>query len=138
MGTFHLKYRDTRPILEVVLYNPDDTVHDLTGSTSWKLHIDISLGTSYDPIELTRDMVIFGAPTNGTLRYTWVSGDWAAGTPTGGPYTAGGLVVGPSIPLGPRNIEHRMEFEVIDGTSRLTFPNSAYDTLQIISDIGQG
>ena len=39
MGEFKLKFRDTLPILEVELRNPDDTIHNLTGSGSWKLHI---------------------------------------------------------------------------------------------------
>ena len=113
MEVFYLKYRDTRPIIEVALKNPDSSAFDLTGSTAWKLHIKLSNGTV-----LTRDMVKQGADEDGLLRYTWLSGDW----------NAGGLVVG----------THRMEYEVTGGTSRLTFPNDSYDSLQIYTDLGQG
>ena len=146
MGVFNLKYRDTRPILEVVLHDPAPAgsapgtlgpVHDLTGSTSWKLLIWLSNGS-----RLIRDMVIYGIPTNGTLRYTWVAADWGDGSGGTGeeddPYTDGGLVAGPSLPLSPGQFEHRMEYEVISGTGRMTFPNTEYDTLRIVSDIGQG
>lgn len=114
MAVFYLKYQDTRPVLEVVLKDPDDSVHDLTSSTGWKLHIRLSDGT-----KLERSMVIFGAATNGTLRYTWIATDWDAGN----------LVVG----------SHDMEYEVVGPSpARLTFPNSGYDKLSIIEDIGQG
>lgn len=136
MGVFSLKFRDTRPILEVALKNPDKTPHDLDGSTSWKLHIRLSGGGV-----LTRTMVKQGADTDGLLRYSWIATDWDAVSAGG---TVGGLVVGPTIPLAPGQVEHRMEYEVISGTSRLTFPNGgkniseAYDTLRIFDDIGNG
>ena len=52
--------------------------------------------------------------------------------------TVGGLVPGPTIPLQPTDVEHRMEYEVIGGSSRMTFPNDGYDVLRILADIGQG
>ncbi len=113
MSVFYLRARDSRPILEVALLDGDGSAHDLTGSTAWKLHIKLSTGTV-----LTKDMVTEGVLTGGLLRYVWVATDW----------DAGGLVVG----------THRMEYEVIAGTSRLTFPSGGYDTLKIDSDLGQG
>ena len=124
MGVFYLKYRDVNPVLEVVLKDPDNSVHDLTGATDWKLHIWLSDGT-----KLTRTMTVFGAASNGTLRYTWVATDWDTGN----------LVASPSLPLNPGVNEHRMEYEVIGpAPARMTFPNSTYDILRIVTDIGQG
>jgi len=116
MGLFFLKQRDTRPILEVVLKNPDGSVHDLSGAAGFKLHIWLADGT-----KISRDMVQQGAPTDGTLRYTWVDTDW----------NTGNLAV-------TTGHDHRMEYEVIAGTVRMTFPNYGYDALRIIPDIGQG
>ena len=134
MAVQTLKFRDTRPILEVVLRDPPPVgsapgtlgpVHDLTGSTAWYLHVWLSDGTKL----AARTMVKFGADVNGTLRYTWVTTDWDAGN----------LVVGPSLPLKPGTREHRIEYEVIGPSpARLTFPNGGYDTLRILPDIGEG
>jgi hypothetical protein len=123
---FYLKYRDTRPILEAVLKNPNGTVYDLTGSTDWKFHIWLSDGT-----KLVRTMAVFGAATNGTLRYTWIATDWDAATSpdANNSYQVGALVSG----------QHRMEYEVIGPSPvRLTFPNGGYDTLKVTADVGQG
>jgi len=117
MAIFTLKVRDTRPILEVALKSPDGSAHDLTGSTAWKLHVKLTDGSV-----ITRDMVIFGAATDGVLRYTWVAGDWGAG----------------GLPLNTAPRDYQMEYEVIAGTARLTFPNDGYDTLHVVSDLGQG
>lgn len=128
---FSLKRYDTRPVFEVVLHDPppvgsqDGTVgpvHDLTGASAQKLHIKLADGTV-----LTRNMVIEGLPTAGTLRYTWIATDWDAVSAGG---TVGGLVVG----------DHEMEYEVISGTSRMTFPNRREDNhkLHITLDIANG
>lgn len=139
---FYLKYRDTLPVLEVVLLKPDGSVQDLTGTTGWKLHIRMSDGT-----RLVRTMTKYGADANGTLRYSWVASDWnAPSSPDGdGSFQVGGLVAGPEPPLARGAQENRMEFEVLGPASaRLTFPNggdnadAAYVTLRIFSDIGQG
>ena len=122
-GVFYLKFRDTLPVFEVALKNPDLTPYNLTGSTAWKLHIKLNTGTV-----LSRTMAIFGVATNGILRYSWVSTDWDTGN----------LILGPTPPLKPSQSEHRMEYEVLAaGGLRVTFPNDGYDTLRIISDIGQ-
>ena len=138
MGVFYLKARDTRPILEVTLLQPDGSVYDLTGVTTVYLHILMNDGT-----ELRRPMDINADPTTGKVSYTWVSGDWDVTTPTGSgtdanPYTAGGLFAGPTPPLTTSDVEHKMEYEVVDSPLRLTFPNDGYDTLRIVDDIGQG
>lgn len=113
---FSLKHGDTRPILEVALKNPDGTAHDLTGTTAWKLHIRVS------PTQvITRDLVKQGLDTAGVLRYSWVDTDWDAGNL-------------PSVNGYPK-VECKMEYEVIGGTSRMTFPNNDYDKLQILSDL---
>jgi hypothetical protein len=112
MARFYLKLRDTRPVLEVYLLDPDDTAHDLTSATDATLHIKLAGGTV-----LSKTMVIDGTPTTGIVRYTWLAADW----------DAGGLVEG----------THRMEYEVQAGSSRLTFPNSGDDELIIRPDIGQ-
>lgn len=133
---FYLKLRDTRPIFETALKNPDGTAYDLTGSTAWKLHIWLSNGD-----KLVRTMVKQGLDTAGVLRYTWIATDWdAASSPdVNGSYQVGGLIAGPSLPLSPSDVEHRMEYEVVGpGTVRLTFPNDGYDILRVTSDIGQG
>lgn len=112
MATFYLKKRDTRPILEVALKNPDGTAYDLTGYTA-TLHVSKSDGTV-----VTRAMVVDAAPTTGIVRYTWVADDW---------------VTAPAITTG----VHRMEYEVRAGLARLTFPNDGYDTLEVTEDLGQ-
>lgn len=130
MAIFNLKRGDTKPPLEVQLKNPNGTVHDLTGSTGWKLHIWLADGT-----KLIRDMTKVGTDEAGTLSYAWVATDWDA---VSGGGTVGGLVARP-LPLLPGEREHRMEYEVTGpGGARLTFPNDGYDTLRILEDIGQG
>lgn len=138
-NVFDLKYRDTRPILLVYLLNPDGTAVDLTGTTV-KLFITLSGGT-----KLIRNMVVDDTPTTGIVRYTWLATDWdeASGTTVDGAFPVGGLVVGPGtvkpdgFVLGVGEVEHRMEYEVVNGTLRLTFPNDGYDTLRVVADMGQ-
>lgn len=114
MANFYLKYRDTRPVLEVYLKDPDDTAHDLTGATDARLLILLEGGTA-----LERDMVFDADRTTGIVRYTWLAADW----------NAGGLVEGC----------HPMEYEVLGpAAARLTFPNSEADELVITTDLGQG
>jgi hypothetical protein len=144
MGVFSLKLNDTLPVLEVALLGPDGAAHDLTGSSGWKLHILLSSGEY-----LTRDMTLEGNEADGVLRYAWVPSDWDAGSGGAGtyddPYTVGGLIAGPPLPLAQGAREHRMEYEVLGaGGARLTFPNSGtndasrYDRLRICADLGQG
>jgi hypothetical protein len=116
METFDLKYRDTLPILEVTLLNPDGTVHDLTGATAYWLHIRLASGSL-----ISRAMTLHGPADEGTLRYQWLATDWTdAVTP---------LVVG----------QHTMEYEMLGPAgARLTWPNNGYDELRILKDIGQG
>ena len=153
MGVFNLKYRDTQPVLEVALLNPDLSPADLTGSTI-KLHIRLADGAT----RLIRDMVIQGDPLLGIVRYQWIATDWdvASGTTVDGAYPVGGLVVTPGgfvtggfgSPITYYRLtgsDHLFECEVISGTSRGTFPNApptckggGYDILRIIPDIGQG
>lgn len=134
MGVFVLKYRDTRPILEVELHDPPPLgstvapVHNLTGSTGHRLHIWLAGGT-----RLVRTMTPDVLLTSGILRYTWVATDWdAASSPdAGGSFQVGGLVIGVGV-------EHRIEYEVVGpAAARLTFPNDSYDTLRVVEDIGQ-
>lgn len=143
MEVFYLKYRDTLPLFDVVLHDPAPAgsapgtigpVHDLTGSTAWKLHIYLSDGT-----KLARDLGKVGADADGTLRYSWLAADWDIAN------VAGFLIVGPTLPLSSGQREHRMEYEVLGpGAARLTFPNGGesvaevYDVLRIWNDIGQG
>jgi hypothetical protein len=115
VNTFYLKYRDTLPVLEVVLLDPDGTAHDLTGSTAWKLHVRIEAQV------FTRDMVPDADRALGILRYTWAATDWTLGTPT--------LQAG----------HWQMEYEVLGpGSQRKSWPNDGYDRLSAIADIGQG
>jgi hypothetical protein len=100
-------------------------VHDLTGSTAWKLHVKRP-----DGLVVTRTMTKVGLDTAGTLSYTWLDSDWDVTT---------GLVVGPTPPLKPSDVEHTMEYEVLGpSTARMTFPNGGWDVLRVVSDIGQG
>jgi hypothetical protein len=122
-GIFNLKYRDTLPALSVNLKNPDGTAYNLTGVGSVTLHVLLSDGTA-----LERAMVVSDA-ANGVAQYAWLATDWDTGN----------LVVGPTVPTAPGVFEHRMEYEVIDGSGdRLTFPNDGHDILRIVTDIGQG
>lgn len=109
--TFSLKYRDTRPSLQAQLRNPDGTVFDLAGTTSWRLHVRLEGGGV-----VTRAMTKVGADSAGTVQYVWQEADWAE------------LTVG----------RHEMEYEVLgpDGF-RATFPNNTYDTLAVTQDLGQ-
>ena len=109
MGTFYLKRNDTRPVLEVALLNPDGTAFDLTGATTTRLHVRLQGGGVF-----VRDMTVYGVATAGILRYTWLAADWTT------------LVPG----------AHQMEYEVLTGTARITFPNDSYDTLRIPGDLG--
>lgn len=119
MGIFYLKENDLFPVLEVVLKNPDETIHDPTGETPITLHIWLSDGTKL----AARTMTIFDGPT-GVVRYQWVSTDWDTGN----------LVVTPSLPLSPGVREHRLEYQTISGGLPLTFPNDGYDTLRILEE----
>lgn len=122
MSTFYLKRGDTLPIFQVVLKNPDNTAHDLTGSTAWKLHVKLAATV------FTRDLVKQGADTAGTLRYVWVADDWD-------PLNLAGYLPTPAGALA----EYPMEYEVIGGASgRLTFPNTGHDLLRITLDIAGG
>lgn len=138
MGIFKLKYRDTQFDLNVIVHDPAPPgsapgtlgpVHDLTGSTTHSLHLWMSDGT-----KLIRTLTVQGSPTLGALRYVWVVGDWGVGA-GGPPFTTGGLIVSPTLPLLPGQVEHRMEYEIVGGNSRLTFPNNGYDILRITEDI---
>lgn len=141
MAIFYLKYRDTRPVLRVRLLDPPDDAgvrapHDLTGTTNWRLHIHLEDGT-----KLIRQMAVYGDEADGIVKYEWVSTDWAtkSSIDADGSYEVGGLVVGPTLPLAPGEREHRMEYEILGpGGARLTFPNDGYDTLRILTDVGQG
>jgi hypothetical protein len=119
MGIFHLKENDTRPTLDVLLTNPDGSAFDLTGYSTIKLYIKLNTGTI-----LSRDMTVVGAPTAGYVRYTWLSTDWGTDK----------LIAGPSLPFAPSDTEHQMEYEVVIGAARSTFPNDGYDTLRILPD----
>ncbi len=115
MSDVYLKKLDILPILEVALKTPTGAAVDLTAATGVKLHI--SLG-GLDTV-LTRNMTVFGSPTNGVVRYQWVTTDW----------NAGALIIG----------SHRMEYEVLGAASaRQTYPNGGYDTLIVLQDLGQG
>lgn len=112
MNEFVLKRGDTLPVLRTVLKNPDGSVHNLTGSDEWKLHVTLPDGTSW-----TRDMTKVGADVEGTLEYAWQDSDWSAGN----------LVADDDA--------MNMEFEVIGGNSRLTIPNASYRSLRVVQDI---
>jgi hypothetical protein len=112
MATFYLKYRDTLPVLSVTLTGTDGLPFNLTGYTV-KLHISLESGTV-----LTRTMTV-ATPASGVAEYAWAAADWTA---------PGGLVVG----------VHQMEYEAVNGTARITFPNNGNDALLIVSDLGQG
>ena len=113
MAVFHLKYRDTFPVLEAELLNPDDTAHDLTAATSVTLHVKLSATGEV----FSRDMEIYDIE-GGIVRYAWDETDWTSGP---------ALVVG----------RHLMEYEVLGPNGRLSFPNGGNDILDIKEDLGQ-
>lgn len=113
---FYLKARDTLPVLEVALKNPDGTAHDLTGADAVWLHIRIK-GTG---TVVSREMTV-DDDLGGVVSYAWEAADWDD-LPQ---------------PTYPNQAEHRMEYEVMAGTSRLTFPNAGHDYLVITPDIGE-
>jgi hypothetical protein len=134
----YLKQNDVLPILDVILRNPDGTVHDLTGSSAWKLLIQMPDGN-----KLIRTMTKVGADIDGHLRYVWVMTDWeaASAADANGNYTVGGLVVGPgrilangTYLLGPKDVEPFLEYEVRPGP--LTFPNDGMDILRCPPHVG--
>lgn len=116
MAAFALKANDTRPILEVVLKNPDGSTHDLTGAEEYYLHVRLSTHV------FTRAMALVGLPAAGTLRYAWQASDWGDG--------------GLPILYAPNYRCYDMEYEVIGGSSRLTFPNTGHDQLCIAGEVG--
>lgn len=115
-SVFTLKANDVLPILTVTLSNPDGSVHDLTGATAYNLNVRTSQGT------FTRAMELVGTEEEGTLRYVWVTADW--GTTNQLPALAF-----PDTKFFP------MEYEVLGGTSPLTFPNGGHDWLCIVGDL---
>lgn len=130
MSVFYLKRGDTRPILEVALQEPDPAnpgkmrAFDLSGATDFLLHVKLSGGAT-----ITRTMTPAGSLTAGVLRYTWTAADWD-------PLNADGfLVAGPEYPPPQGTPEHLMEYEVVGGSSRQTFPNDGWDTLRIFEDL---
>lgn len=115
MAIFYLKYRDTRPTIEVALLDPDESAHDLTGATSVTMHIRLQPGGQVT----SKTMTIDADPTTGLVTYIWLAADWTTGT-----------ILLPGM--------HTMEYEVVGpATARLTFPNDGYDTLHIVTDQGQ-
>jgi hypothetical protein len=117
---FTLREGDILPILEATLLNPDGSVHDYTGASTFQLRVKLwPLGTIF-----VRNMVAEGLPTGGKVRYSWLAADWNQ---------PGGLVVGPikhpEQALKPGEWEHAMYFRV-DG--KLTFPNGGFDILRIL------
>lgn len=116
--TFHLKYRDTRPILRVRLRNYDGQPHDLTGALNVALHIRLKGTTTV----LSRDMDIVNA-TEGIVSYEWLVTDWT-------PAQQGDPALVPGV--------HDMEYEVTAlNDARGTFPNNQHDKLSIYEDLGQ-
>lgn len=116
MSKFYLKDKDTRPILQVALKNPDGTAHNVNASDNevW-LHIKLKGTTTV----LSRQMEIETPSGGNVVRYEPDESDWADPNP---------LVVG----------EHPMEYEVLGPAgARLTFPNAGHDTLVITDDLGQ-
>lgn len=112
MSLFYLKKSDTRPTLEVQLLDPDGSAHDLTGSSSWKVHVRV--GSAVFSRDMTPDVDL----TTGVLRYVWLGTDWTTGTPV--------LAAG----------TYRMEFEVVGpGGARMTWPNDGFDRLIVTEDL---
>jgi hypothetical protein len=123
---FPLKFRDTRPIIEVALVDPDGDAHDLSGVDAVWLHVWLSTGAKF-----SREMYVYGAAPSGLVRYDWETADWDTTN------ASGYLVVSPDWTR-PNAGYHRMEYETIRGGERLTFPNDGYDVLRVVIDVAQG
>lgn len=133
----YLKFQDTKALGPITLKNPDKTVRDLTG-TGVTLFIKLSTGAY-----LSRPMTIVNPPgIDGKVTYVPVSTDWDIGSGGTGtkddPYTIGGLILSPVPPLTSTDVQHQMEYEVLVGSSRVTYPDNGYDVLRIYDDLGQG
>lgn len=116
---FTLKQGDILPILEVTLLNPDLSVHDYSGASTFQLRVKLWPSSAV----LVRTMIPEGLPAGGKLRYIWATTDWNAGGLTVGP------IIHPGMTMKPGEWEHVMHYRV-DG--KHTFPNGGYDILRIL------
>lgn len=116
MSTFSIKEGDTLPVLEVALLDPDGSAHDLTGVTSVKLIVRSSPTTTFE-----KTMTVHDAEA-GLVRYAWQPTDWTDSS-----------ILNVEAGLS-RELE--MEYEVVSGSNKMTFPTNGYDTLHIRGDLG--
>jgi len=97
--THYLKYRDTRPVLTMTLYDADGEVYDLTGADAVWLHVRLEDGGVFSR-QMTSPL-----DDTGVCSYTWLSTDWTSD---------------PALYPG----THRVEVEVLGpGAVRASFPN---------------
>ena len=121
--TFFVKFGDTVNPLEATLFNPDDTVFDLTSQTS----INFNVRLNDDIVVQRTTMTVVGDPKAGKVQYQWLTSDWDG--------SAGNFIASPAVPFNPGDKEHVFEIEVIKPAGPLTFPNDGYHILRITAEI---
>lgn len=121
--TFYVKFGDTVSTLVATLYNPDETVFDLTNQTAINLNVKLNDGT----IVTRATMTVIGDPKAGQVQYQWITSDWDGAT--------GNFKASPAEPFSPSDSDHVFEIEVVSAAGTLTFPNDGYHILRITAEI---
>ncbi len=103
--TYYIKAGDLKPVLELILYNEDGTVKDLTDTNNIKLVVAPCVGGRR--IVDLGDMDMSETPTDGVVTYEWAEDELVAG-------------------------EHKMEVILDLGTATESFPKGSYYKLVVI------
>lgn len=117
-GCFYLKARDTQPVFQSTLLNPDGTIYNPTGASALELHVQLEAGT------FSRTLTVIGAGSaSPNVQYAWAALDWNDTAP-GAVNLAAGL--------------WRVECEIVPSAGqRVSFPNLAHRWLLVTPDLGQ-
>lgn len=121
--TFFVKFGDTASTLEATLFNPDDSIFDLTGQTAINFNVKLNDGT----IVTRATMSVVGDAKAGKVQYQWLTSDWDG--------AAGNFIASPAVPFAQGEKEHVFEIEVVKPGGTLTFPNDGFHILRITSEI---
>lgn len=111
MNSFEIVKGDTQPILSVTLVNNSGAVQDLSGADS----VTLILRSQRTDAVVVRDMTIVAPSTSGQVSYEWQPEDW--------------VEIGEGL--------HYMVYQLDDGETRVTFPNSDRDVLRVHPDLSE-